>query len=653
MEPFKEKTSSPELETEHLYNGLGTDLSGAPIDDSVPVIDLTDTHHIEKFVGVSEIISSTTQGISSISQMTSSNKTEIAQNSNLHTSQFVFHRKHNSTSQTGPKVLSCSSKTKGEGAVSQRKSTIARNSPIYSECDRKIVGWHVSGKLDEESGITRTLKPIYMSKTREKFSFSSGVKRKGMRRNDVQNTRYSYIFGSNYPCKVCHRHFKRHEHLTKHLISHKKDKQKKNVCGGHYVANRSVSVIRRNFGKASVYTCTVCKKSFIAKKHLDNHLNLHTGKEKDYTYKCKTCNETFLRYRSLVLHKYTFHSSTEYTSKLLTPDSIPQMSHSKRVINTPTDRRTSTSTSDIVDKYSKKTKLNVCIICDTAFTDSVSFRQHLSRRCAPVKGSKVIRGLNDTFVEVCPKKINGKDVSNSYGSEREDNMNCTQDLVSANMYMCALCKTGLVGSVAFRKHLSLHRANSEGVKDRTSKRIYDKDISNSNVSEREDNTNCIQDLVSTNVYMCTFCKTGLVGSVAFRKHLSMHRANSEGIRDRSSSETKVEMCKQNISNQSSSNLLFSENDFEFQLSPQQPETEKSQDVKPDLSDIKKEPRERSRKSLFSETDFESDPSLQESEADKSQALKSELSEIKQEPSERSRKSLFSEYDFEFDLDQQE
>ena len=569
---------------DHLTKGRGQGIFGAPTDDNVPTIDLTYSPKIDKCIGpgVKEKIRrkrlSKAQSVPLISHMKPNNRTQGAQVNDVHTPRYVFH-----------------------------------GNP------QEIRNFRKSWKLYKNIGITSKLRPLFVNRS----SFNKEVHQKDNGKTG-QNPKYSFEFTGLYKCAVCHKRFKKRENFTGHMASHRSSKLNGKKCEGQCLDQGNTSIIKKNSRNSTMYICSTCKKSFITKGHLENHL--HSCGKKVHSYKCEICNDMFLKYRSLVLHYHAFHSIVLCKEHPPVFKSVKSMYHNKNstvAFNAQSGRRVTTQTagsvlagnetakclanernledmssgmtgedeneglSDVhnnVGKHSKTSAMDVCIVCNRAFSDFSSFRNHLSRPCAPVARRNIVTGPDKPVVEICPKKIA---VRSNDDSENENYFECSQDLVSSNVYMCILCKTGVVGSTAFKEHLSKHRETSS-----------DKVIS---------------------------------------RTLSMTTTeNSKDIP---------------VQGSSKSSALFNETDFQFDIGQQESEVDINRiSPKPDSIAIKQETSVRTNDSLLTEVDFIFDLCLQESEVENYSSPEPKPVDVKEERSVQSSNSLLKDIDYFFELD---
>lgn len=87
-------------------------------------------------------------------------------------------------------------------------------------------------------------------------------------------------------CDICHKSFKRREHLYQHIKLHTGFRP---------------------------YTCEHCNKSFMRKEHLLRHMTSHSG-QKNYT--CDICEKSFSRNDNLLKHKKTHEKQNSFTCEV-------------------------------------------------------------------------------------------------------------------------------------------------------------------------------------------------------------------------------------------------------------------------------------------------------------------------------------------------
>ncbi|XP_044763031.1 RB-associated KRAB zinc finger protein [Coccinella septempunctata] len=123
---------------------------------------------------------------------------------------------------------------------------------------------------------------------RSPTQFTSPVVKSEMAKSD--NVVSSFKSSSNveklHVCDICHKSFKRREHLYQHIKLHTGFRP---------------------------YTCEHCSKSFMRKEHLLRHMTSHSG-QKNYT--CNICEKSFSRNDNLLKHKKTHEKQNSFTCEV-------------------------------------------------------------------------------------------------------------------------------------------------------------------------------------------------------------------------------------------------------------------------------------------------------------------------------------------------
>ncbi|GBN60914.1 Zinc finger protein 28 [Araneus ventricosus] len=115
-----------------------------------------------------------------------------------------------------------------------------------------------------------------------------------------------------HECDLCHKKFKRKEHLMNHYRIHTGQKPFEcERCKMRFSHTGNFSTHRKNcgfLGEDRQHECDLCHKKFKRKQHLIGHYRIHTG-VKPYT--CKKCGKIFSFSNSLSKHRKKCGSSSE------------------------------------------------------------------------------------------------------------------------------------------------------------------------------------------------------------------------------------------------------------------------------------------------------------------------------------------------------
>ncbi len=149
--------------------------------------------------------------------------------------------------------------------------------------------------------------------------------------------------------------------------------------------------------KEAQFSCTICKKLYIRKKHLDRHFKLvHDGQEAG-EFPCNNCQTLFDRQSKLDQHMQQVH--------------VPQ----------------------------------ACSVCNEIFTGTVHLNKHMKHHQEKPDGDK-------SLPLVCNQC--GKTCSSQY--RLEEHLNKEHGHVDPGLYACEICKTTFHRETSLKKHMEQH-----------------------------------------------------------------------------------------------------------------------------------------------------------------------------------------------------
>lgn len=104
-----------------------------------------------------------------------------------------------------------------------------------------------------------------------------------------------------YECFICHKNYKKIEHLRFHFRTHQNERNFIcHVCGDAYLLNSDLTKhIYNRHSNIRPFVCELCSKRFKNRHAMQIHQRVHSG-EKPFT--CSTCSETFAAMSSLKIH---------------------------------------------------------------------------------------------------------------------------------------------------------------------------------------------------------------------------------------------------------------------------------------------------------------------------------------------------------------
>ncbi|XP_067013371.1 zinc finger protein OZF isoform X3 [Anabrus simplex] len=181
-------------------------------------------------------------------------------------------------------------------------------------------------------------------------------------------------------CHFCGKSFGNEELLKKHVINHKKEKERSlfiqsgmdsptaatnekrlyccDLCGISSFHHKDIINHLKNHAEIKEYKCKMCPKSFEQRYNLNRHLRTH-NEEMRRRYPCSFCNKMFARPDGLRRHEL-WHSSGRHHLCTVCGKSFFEL----RVLK------------EHISKHSGE-KPHICSVCGKAYTQRYSLKRHL------------------------------------------------------------------------------------------------------------------------------------------------------------------------------------------------------------------------------------------------------------------------------------
>lgn len=185
------------------------------------------------------------------------------------------------------------------------------------KCDMCKRTCHTARALEEHKMIHRSDYFFECNICRVKYKSEDSLKRHNMRTHSD--------YESKYICEHCGRSYKLKTDLTHHVKrSHASELQICRFCGKE-VKNVKAHEWRhqkRDKETTYVHTCHLCRKKFLHRSRLDNHLRLH-----EKGFKCEQCGKEYDGTRELMNHKRFKHGRVKIFTCVLCQKAFPSSSN--------------------------------------------------------------------------------------------------------------------------------------------------------------------------------------------------------------------------------------------------------------------------------------------------------------------------------------
>jgi len=164
-----------------------------------------------------------------------------------------------------------------------------------------------------------------------------------------------------FKCQLCEKAFSQNAHLKRHILIHIGQKSYQcNKCGKMFIEKGGLARHEATHSTEKPWVCNQCGKSFVLNEYLQRHLFLHTGQK---PYQCNECGRLFADGSSWRAHKLTHSKEKKYKCQI-----CQKMLKCKRNF-----KKHVQAHSD--DKDLK----HQCDVCDQRFPNKKTLKEHIKK----------------------------------------------------------------------------------------------------------------------------------------------------------------------------------------------------------------------------------------------------------------------------------
>ncbi|CAL4083890.1 unnamed protein product, partial [Meganyctiphanes norvegica] len=315
---------------------------------------------------------------------------------------------------------------------------------------------------------------------------------------DINEHLLSFTGETCFECKVCERYFKDKKAVEKHMLSHKRNKYKCNVCNEQLLWGKEMEM-HMHFCKLSPisYKCTHCFMSFSTNAYFSSHMRVHLEKK----HECKICNEKFAIKQLLNVHVYKVHENSnqikgqnhnrsnlceetnnenliEEPDTILKSPMIRKLQHYEKTksLNRTSLRKTPNTTIKTTSSASME-NFYECNLCKKRFDTRLDIKIHLQAHNNMILDNFKENKKKIFVCSLCKKKYKSKSSFLKHCKRTHDKddvficdncciiFNNRDDLVlhmniHNEEYTCNVCKKIFISESFFKKHVETHEENS-------------------------------------------------------------------------------------------------------------------------------------------------------------------------------------------------
>lgn len=185
------------------------------------------------------------------------------------------------------------------------------------KCDMCKRACHTARALEEHKMIHR---PDYFFECKichVKYKSEDSLKRHNMRTHSDYESKYVCEHcGRSYKLKIDLTHHMKRSHASELQICRFCGKEVKNVKGHEWRHQKRTKEVKYE------HTCHLCRKKFLHRSRLDNHLRLH-----EKGFKCEECGKEYRGTRELMSHRRFKHGQTKILTCVLCQKAFPSSSN--------------------------------------------------------------------------------------------------------------------------------------------------------------------------------------------------------------------------------------------------------------------------------------------------------------------------------------